>query len=43
MTYLLKLKVADDAAWTAQHRAALARGPGPGWDAVAAGFEALAA
>ena len=33
----------DDAAWTAQHRAALARGPGPGWDAVAAAFEALAA
>ncbi len=33
----------DDAAWTAQHRAALARGTGPGWDAVAAGFEALAA
>ncbi|MFL1463952.1 glycosyltransferase [Roseococcus sp. DSY-14] len=32
----------DDAAWTAMHRAALARGPGPGWDAVAAGFEALA-
>lgn len=32
----------DDAAWTAMHRAALARGPGPGWDAVAARFEALA-
>jgi glycosyltransferase involved in cell wall biosynthesis len=33
----------DDAAWTAQHRAALARGPGLSWDAVAAAFEALAA
>lgn len=33
----------DDAAWSAMHRAALARGPGPDWDSVAAGFEALAA
>ena len=32
----------DDAAWSAMHRAALARGPGPDWDAVAARFEALA-
>ncbi|RAI60986.1 glycosyltransferase family 1 protein [Roseicella frigidaeris] len=32
----------DDAAWTAMHRAALARGPGPSWDEVAARFEALA-
>ncbi|MBY0336831.1 MAG: glycosyltransferase [Acetobacteraceae bacterium] len=35
--------LADDARWLAQHRAALARGPGPSWDDVAAGFEALAA
>lgn len=33
----------DDAAWSAMHRAALARGPAPDADAVAAGFEALAA
>lgn len=33
----------NDAAWTAMHRAALARGPGPGWDAVAARFAELAA
>jgi glycosyltransferase involved in cell wall biosynthesis len=32
-----------DAAWSAMHGAALARGPGPDWDAVAARFEALAA
>lgn len=32
----------DDDAWLAMHRAALARGPGPGWDDVAARFEALA-
>jgi len=32
----------DDAAWTAMHRAALNRGPGPSWDDVAARFEALA-
>ena len=32
----------DDAAWLAMHRAALARGPGPDWNAVAARFEALA-
>ncbi len=35
--------LSDDAAWTAQHHAALARGPGPGWHAVAAAFERLAA
>jgi glycosyltransferase involved in cell wall biosynthesis len=34
--------LSDDAAWSAMHRAALARGPGPGWDEVAARFEALA-
>jgi glycosyltransferase involved in cell wall biosynthesis len=33
----------DDAAWATQHRAALARGTGPTWDAVATAFEALAA
>ncbi len=33
----------DDAAWSAMHHAALARGTGPDWDSVAAGFEALAA
>ncbi len=32
----------DDDAWLAMHRAALARGPGPGWGDVAARFEALA-
>jgi hypothetical protein len=32
----------DDSAWLAMHRAALARGPGPDWDSVAARFEALA-
>lgn len=32
----------EDAAWSAMHRAALARGPGMGWDAVAARFVALA-
>ena len=32
----------DDARWRTMHRAALARGPGPSWDAVAARFEALA-
>ncbi|WP_165585562.1 glycosyltransferase [Roseococcus sp. SYP-B2431] len=32
----------DDAAWLAMHRAALARGPGPGWGDIAARFEALA-
>ena len=32
----------DDAAWSAMHHAAIARGPGPGWDAVAARFVALA-
>ncbi|WP_236033481.1 glycosyltransferase [Belnapia mucosa] len=32
-----------DAAWSALHQGALARGPGPSWDAVAARFEALAA
>lgn len=32
----------DDAAWTAMHAAALARGPGPDWDAVAARMAALA-
>jgi hypothetical protein len=31
----------EDAAWAAMHRAALARGPAPDGDAVAAGFEAL--
>ena len=35
--------LSDDAAWSAMHVAALARGPGPDWDAVAARFEALAA
>lgn len=35
--------LSDDAAWSAMHAAALARGPGPDWDAVAARFEALAA
>ena len=35
--------LADDAAWSAMHHAALARGPGPDWDAIAARFEALAA
>ncbi|MDO9708203.1 glycosyltransferase family 4 protein [Paracraurococcus lichenis] len=34
--------LSDDAAWSAMHRAALARGPGPSWDEVAARFEALA-
>jgi hypothetical protein len=34
--------LSDDAAWSAMHAAALARGPGPDWDAVAARFEALA-
>jgi glycosyltransferase involved in cell wall biosynthesis len=34
--------LSDDTAWTAMHRAALARGPGPTWDAVAGRFEALA-
>jgi hypothetical protein len=34
--------LADDAAWTRLHHAALARGPGPSWDAIAARFEALA-
>ena len=33
----------DDAAWGAMHHAALARGPGPSWDHVAARFEDLAA
>jgi glycosyltransferase involved in cell wall biosynthesis len=32
----------DNTLWTAMHRAALARGAGPGWDAVAAEFERLA-
>jgi glycosyltransferase involved in cell wall biosynthesis len=32
----------DDATWVAMHRAALARGPAPNGDAVAAEFEALA-
>lgn len=32
----------EDAAWTAAHHACLARGAGPGWDAVAARFVALA-
>ena len=32
----------NDAAWSAMHSAALARGPGAGWDAVAAQFVALA-
>ncbi|MDO9707431.1 glycosyltransferase [Paracraurococcus lichenis] len=31
----------DDAAWSSMHHAALARGPAPDGDAVAAGFEAL--
>ena len=35
--------LSDDAAWSAMHEAALARGPGPDWDMVAARFEALAA
>ena len=35
--------LADDAAWAALHAGALARGPGPDWDQVAARFEALAA
>ncbi|GAA0581159.1 glycosyltransferase [Craurococcus roseus] len=35
--------LSDDAAWSAMHAAALARGPGPDWDSVAARFEALAA
>jgi glycosyltransferase involved in cell wall biosynthesis len=33
----------DDATWTAPHHAALARGPGPAWDDIAAAFEKLAA
>lgn len=33
----------DDAAWSTMHAAALARGPGPSWETVAARFEALAA
>jgi glycosyltransferase involved in cell wall biosynthesis len=32
----------DDAAWLAMHRAALARGPGPDWQDIAARLEALA-
>lgn len=32
----------DDGSWLAMHRAALARGAGPGWSDVAARFEALA-
>ena len=35
--------LSNDAAWSAMHEAALARGPGPDWDTVAARFEALAA
>lgn len=35
--------LSDDAAWSAMHAAALARGPGPDWDHVAARFEELAA
>lgn len=35
--------LSDDAAWAAMHAAALARGPGPDWDDVAARFEELAA
>ena len=35
--------LSDDAAWSAMHAAAVARGPGPDWDAVAARFEELAA
>lgn len=35
--------LSDDAAWSAMHAAALARGPGPDWNAIAARFEALAA
>jgi glycosyltransferase involved in cell wall biosynthesis len=31
----------DDERWRAMHRAAMARGPGPNWDAIAARFEAL--
>ena len=34
--------LSDGAAWSGMHAAALARGPGPDWDAVAARFEALA-
>lgn len=34
--------LSDDAAWSAMHRDALARGPGPSWDDIAARFEALA-
>jgi len=34
--------LSDDAGWAAMHAAALARGPGPGWDEIAARFEALA-
>ncbi|TCZ53152.1 glycosyltransferase [Roseicella aquatilis] len=41
VTAALRL-LSDDAAWSAMHAAALARGPGPSWDAVAARFEALA-
>lgn len=35
--------LSDDAHWSAMHGAALDRGPGPDWDAVATRFEALAA
>jgi glycosyltransferase involved in cell wall biosynthesis len=35
--------LSDDRAWSSMHVAALARGPGPDWDAVAARFESLAA
>jgi hypothetical protein len=34
--------LSDDALWSAQHAAALARGPGPGWPDVAAQFADLA-
>lgn len=34
--------LSEDATWSAMHVAALARGPGPSWDEVAARFEALA-
>lgn len=34
--------LADDDAWRAMHRAALARGPGPSWPDIATRFEALA-
>lgn len=34
--------LADDGAWLAMHRAALARGPGPSWADIAVRFEALA-